>query len=108
MFIYEKKLQYPVKITNPNPKLASIILSQYGGPYPNSLQSALSHLNPPPYSTIPLPSLQQKSTAPRFPAGPLLLPDQPSGCRLCQISCPQVVLYGLFFHFDDRQSICHR
>ena len=32
MFIYEKKLQYPVKITNTNPKLASVIISQYGGP----------------------------------------------------------------------------
>ena len=32
MFIYEKKLQYPVKIAQPNPKLASIIISQYGGP----------------------------------------------------------------------------
>ena len=32
MFIYEKKLQYPVKIANPNPKLASVIISQYGGP----------------------------------------------------------------------------
>ena len=32
MFVYEKKLQYPVKIKNPNPKLASIIISQYGGP----------------------------------------------------------------------------
>lgn len=32
MFQYEKKLQYPVKISNPNPKLASIIISQYGGP----------------------------------------------------------------------------
>lgn len=32
MFIYEKKLQYPVKIKNPNPKLASLIISQYGGP----------------------------------------------------------------------------
>ena len=32
MFIYEKKLQYPVKVKNPNPKLASIIISQYGGP----------------------------------------------------------------------------
>ena len=30
MFIYEKKLQYPVKIDKPNPKLASIIISQYG------------------------------------------------------------------------------
>ncbi|MBR2328265.1 MAG: manganese catalase family protein [Clostridia bacterium] len=32
MFIYEKKLQDPVKITNTNPKLAAIIISQYGGP----------------------------------------------------------------------------
>ena len=32
MFIYEKKLQYPVKIDKPNPKLAAIIISQYGGP----------------------------------------------------------------------------
>ena len=32
MWIYEKKLQYPVRIKNPNPKYASIILSQAGGP----------------------------------------------------------------------------
>lgn len=32
MFIYEKKLQYPVKIKNPNPALAKFIISQYGGP----------------------------------------------------------------------------
>ena len=32
MFVYEKKLQYPVKIKNPNPKLAMAIISQYGGP----------------------------------------------------------------------------
>lgn len=32
MFIYEKKLQYPVKIAHPNPRLAAIIISQYGGP----------------------------------------------------------------------------
>lgn len=32
MFIYDKKLQYPVKIDKPNPKLAAIIISQYGGP----------------------------------------------------------------------------
>lgn len=32
MFSYEKKLQYPVKIKNPNPALARIILTQYGGP----------------------------------------------------------------------------
>ncbi|MDR1065454.1 MAG: manganese catalase family protein, partial [Oscillospiraceae bacterium] len=32
MFVYEKKLQYPVKVTNPNPRLAMIVLTQYGGP----------------------------------------------------------------------------
>lgn len=32
MWQYEKTLQYPIKITNPNPKYAQIIISQYGGP----------------------------------------------------------------------------
>ena len=32
MFVYEKKLQYPIRIANPNPKLAALIISQYGGP----------------------------------------------------------------------------
>ena len=32
MFLYDKKLQYPVKIDKPNPRLAAIIISQYGGP----------------------------------------------------------------------------
>lgn len=30
MFVYEKKLQYPVKIKNANPRLAALIISQYG------------------------------------------------------------------------------
>ena len=32
MFLYEKRLQYPVKIKNPNPALAKFIITQYGGP----------------------------------------------------------------------------
>ena len=32
MWKYEKKLQYPINIKNPNPKFAQIIISQYGGP----------------------------------------------------------------------------
>lgn len=32
MFLYEKKLQYPIKIKTPNPKYAQIIVSQLGGP----------------------------------------------------------------------------
>ncbi len=31
MWIYEKKLEYPVKIKNPNPRLAKLIITQYGG-----------------------------------------------------------------------------
>ena len=32
MFIYERRLQYPVKIKNPDPQIAQIIIIQYGGP----------------------------------------------------------------------------
>lgn len=32
MFVYEKKLQYPVRIKNPNAALAKVIITQYGGP----------------------------------------------------------------------------
>ncbi len=31
MWVYEKKMQYPVSIKNPNPALAKIIISQLGG-----------------------------------------------------------------------------
>ena len=32
MWMYERKLQYPINITRPNAKMASFIISQYGGP----------------------------------------------------------------------------
>ena len=32
MWVYEKKLEYPVKIKTTNPKLAKLIVAQYGGP----------------------------------------------------------------------------
>ena len=32
MWAYEKKLQYPVNIKNPNPALAKLIITQLGGP----------------------------------------------------------------------------
>lgn len=44
MWIYEKKLQYPVNIKNPNPKLAKIIVSQLGGP-DGELSASLRYLN---------------------------------------------------------------
>ena len=32
MWIYEKKLQFPVNIKTPNPALAKLIITQLGGP----------------------------------------------------------------------------
>ena len=32
MYVYEKRLQYPVNIKCRNPKMAQVIISQYGGP----------------------------------------------------------------------------
>ena len=44
MFIYEKMLQYPVKIKNPNPALAQAIISQVGGP-DGELGAAMRYLH---------------------------------------------------------------
>jgi spore coat protein JC len=55
MFVYEKKLQYPVKITTPNPKLASFIISQYGGP-DGELGASLRYLSQ--RYTMPYPELK--------------------------------------------------
>ncbi len=44
MWIYEKKLQYPVNIKTPNPRLASVIISQLGGP-DGELGAATRYLN---------------------------------------------------------------
>lgn len=32
MWNYEKRLQYPVKITQTNPEIAQVIITQFGGP----------------------------------------------------------------------------
>ena len=44
MWTYEKTLQYPVMIKNPNPKLASLIISQLGGP-DGELAASMRYLN---------------------------------------------------------------
>ena len=43
MFTYEKKLQYPVNIKNPDPKAAQIIITQYGGP-DGELSASMNYL----------------------------------------------------------------
>lgn len=55
MFVYEKKLQYPVKICNPNPALAKFIISQYGGP-DGELGASLRYLSQ--RFSMPYPELQ--------------------------------------------------
>lgn len=32
MFVYEKKLEFPVKISKTDPRLAGLIITQFGGP----------------------------------------------------------------------------
>ncbi|NSW90654.1 MAG: manganese catalase family protein [Firmicutes bacterium] len=44
MWIYEKKLEYPVKIKTPNPKMAKYIITQYGGP-DGELAASLRYLS---------------------------------------------------------------
>ena len=44
MFVYEKKLQYPVRIKTPNPAMAKYIITQYGGP-DGELSASLRYLS---------------------------------------------------------------
>lgn len=44
MWIYEKKLEYPVKIKKPNPKMAKYVITQYGGP-DGELAASLRYLS---------------------------------------------------------------
>ena len=55
MFVYNKKLQFPVKIAKTDPKLASIIISQYGGP-DGELGASLRYLSQ--RFSMPFPEVQ--------------------------------------------------
>ena len=59
MFVYEKKLQYPVNIKNTNPRLAKMIMSQFGGP-DGELGASLRYLSQ--RYTMPLPELKATLT----------------------------------------------
>ena len=59
MFVYEKKLQYPINIKTPNAKLAKAVMSQLGGP-DGELGAALRYLNQ--RYTMPLPELKATLT----------------------------------------------
>lgn len=55
MWTYEKRLQYPVNIKNPNPALAKLIITQYGGP-DGELGASLRYLSQ--RYTMPYPELK--------------------------------------------------
>ena len=55
MFVYEKRLQYPINIKNTNPRLAKIIASQYGGPH-GEIGASLRYLSQ--RYTMPYPELR--------------------------------------------------
>ena len=55
MWTYEKRLQYPINIKNPNPALAKLIAAQYGGPH-GELGASLRSLSP--RYTMPYPELK--------------------------------------------------
>lgn len=59
MFVYEKRLQYPIRIKQTNPKLAKIIITQYGGP-DGELGASLRYLSQ--RYTMPFPELQATLT----------------------------------------------
>ena len=44
MWIYEKKLEFPIKIKNPDPRMAKVIITQYGGP-DGELAASLRYLS---------------------------------------------------------------
>lgn len=41
MWIYEKKLEFPIKITKPDARLAKIMVEQYGGAYSQTVSYIL-------------------------------------------------------------------
>ncbi len=52
MWLYEKKLQYPVRVSGPNPRLAKNVITQYGGP-DGELAASLRYLTQ--RYTMPIP-----------------------------------------------------
>lgn len=77
MFIYNKKLQYPVRIARPNPRLASIIISQYGGP-DGELGASLRYLS----QRYAMPFDEQKALLTDVgTSGSKKHPPQRGGCR---------------------------
>lgn len=44
MWIYQKSMMYPVRITKPDPRMAKLLMAQYGGP-DSELSASLRYLS---------------------------------------------------------------
>ena len=52
MWNYEKRLQHPVRITQTNPKIAQVIITQFGGLYCNNLYYIFIKICPAIYTNL--------------------------------------------------------
>lgn len=89
MWLYEKKLEYPAKVSGPNPALAKNIITQYGGP-DGELAASLRYLT----QRYSMPTNQTKG----------LLTDigteesVPRGCRSAKGNLLRLtIIYSIFF-----------
>ena len=87
MWIYDKKLQYPVKIKNPNPQMAQIIMTQIGGP-DGELGASLRYLN-------------QRYTMPTEEAKGLLTDIGRCVSEMTIFSIAKLHLYGSIFRYTS-------
>lgn len=96
MFVYEKKLQYPVRIKNSNPRLASVIISQYGGP-DGELGASLRYLSQ--RYSMPYPELKGLLTDIGISVSKLRI--WISCLKLCHFDCEKVQLTRRFIPQSD-------
>lgn len=90
MFSYIKRLQYPINIKNPDPRAASIIISQYGGP-DGELGASLRYLSQ--RYSMPYPELKglltdigSEHTQERFSFSNVSISCVPARILLCHFS----------------------
>ena len=100
MFIYDKKLQYPVKIDNPNPRLAAIIISQYGGP-DGELGASLRYLS----QRYSMPFDEAKGTNRNSPRNPTGFADENK--NFCLEYC-QLLVASRKYCVNRRDNGCRR
>ena len=94
MFIYDKALQYPVKIQNTNPRLASIIISQYGGP-DGELGASLRYLS----QRYSMPTPELKGLLTDIGTEALEMPHPPLSSPAPQIAKSTRAYFWCSFHF---------